>query len=363
MKLTHILKSSLVLAMGTACVDIQGPEMEPLKPNDVLAEIKISSTAIMIAKGDSHQIDFKLIAMNDETIPVDLDRIKWTSVESQIVSVSNTGVIRGLDVSEGPIHVAVEYEHKYVTKFDTVSVYVTNERIDANSIRLIALDSTRVGGFAAYGGPRVRVDLYKDGALVEKGALIPIQVDLPALASPDGVGGPNGEPVYRITNDKSIIGKFWVRSSLNLYGNEVNDSLSFTGLYSGFVVPAFGVGSVTPENAPPIPVLDTIQLKFYQACALQMIMNLSMDSVDIVFSDSTASSSGCIPMGTGAIEGIGLGVHGEFVGGNVLNMPPFSIALRKSNTTGVITFSARKSATKERLPWFIGHIRQIDVQD
>lgn len=354
---------SLVLLLGAACVDIQGPEMEVLAPSDVLAEIKIRSSAIMIAKGDSHQIGFDLIAMNEDTIPVDWKSIKWISSESQIVSVDSTGLVRGLEVSDGPILVATEYHHKYVTKVDTVRIYVTDGRIDADQIRLVALDSTRVGGFGVYGTPRVRVDLFKGGTLVEKGALIPIQVDAPAVADVDGEGGPSMEPVYRIRNEKYLIGKFWVRASLNLYGNEVNDSLSFTGLYNDLPIPAIGAVDIPPNYSEPIPVLDTLPLHLYQLCAAQLILNVSSEPVDIVFSDSTASATGCLLGPPDALNSFGLPVHGEIIGGNVINMPPFSIAFRKSNTPGVISFRIRKSATKEYIPWFIGHIKQVDVAD
>lgn len=346
------------------CVDIQGPEREPLEPGDVLSEIKIRSNAIMIANGDSLQIPFDIIATNNDLLPVDLEKIRWKSLEAQVVSVSPSGVVKGLNISNGPIFVAVQYSYNDVTRHDTVSVYVTNGRIDANELKLIALDSTRVGGVGSSGGtPRVRIDLYKDGFLVEKGALIPIQVDAPATATAAALGGPDGEPVYHITNQRSLLGKFWIRSSLNLYGNEVNDSISFTGLYGDFVLPAISAYEVSPGSEPPIPILDTIALRTFQLCAPWLILNLSMETIDVVFSDSTAQSTDCDTGDSAVVTGVGLPAHGIFIGGNVTNMPPFSAAVRKSRTAGIISYSMRKSSDKQLLPWFASRMEQQDVQD
>lgn len=363
MKFDKLWKYSLFIATVSGCVDVQGPEMLPLLPDDVLAEIDIRSSGIMIAQGDSHKIQFDLIAMNEGVIPYDASRIKWLSQEPLIVSVNEDGVLYGAGLSDDPIEVTVSYEHKYVTKFDTVRVYVTNGRIDANEIRLIAIDSTRVGGIGMFGNPRVRVDLYKNGSLVRRGALIPISVEEPVEAIADGLGGPNGEPVYRITNARYLIGQFWVRSSLNLYGNEVNDSLSFTGLNNDFIVPALGVWTVA--SPAPVTVLDTMPLNLYQLCAIQMIMNLTSDAVDIVYSDSTAPSTGCDMVSDAKLDSLNMPYprHGQFVGGNVLNLPPFAMAFRKSNTSGIVSYRVRKSSTKEYLPTFTNHIKQADVQD
>src|SRR5690606_5210360 len=154
--------------------------------------------------------------------------------------------------------------------YDTVSVYVTENRIDANEIKLVVIDSTRTGGYGTGGLPRVRVDLYKNGSLVEKGSSIPLQVDLPVTAIPDNTGGPDAEPVYRIRNDKLFIGYFWVRSSLNLYGNEVRDSVRFQGLHNdqGFPAPTFY--DVSDPNKPTL--LDTLAIMNYQLCAVVMVM-------------------------------------------------------------------------------------------
>jgi hypothetical protein len=362
MNIWRRIQSVLFLGLLAACVDIQGPAMEQLPPSDILAEVRIRSNAIMIEEGDSLQVEFDLIAMNNDRIPLDPNNIKWESRESQIVSVSPTGMIYGRSVSSAPVFVIVEYVHKYVTKRDTVSVYVTDGRIDANGIKLVALDSNRIGGIGFNGAPRVRIDLYKDGTLVQKGALIPIQIDPPAKATADAMGGPDNEPVYRITNQDLLIGKFWIRSSLNLYGNEVNDSILFTGLYSDFVLPAITALTVAPNSGLPVPLLDTVPINTYQVCAINLILNLSMETVDVIFSDSTASPTGCAPGDPAILSAIGLPAYGDFIGGNVLSLPPFMGAIRRSNTTGVIVFRIRKSSTKEELPWFAGHFEQKDVQ-
>lgn len=366
MKLTNLLKYSFLLVLGTACVDVEGPKRETLSPSDVLAQVRIRSEAIMIAKGDSHQIEFDIIAMNGESIPFDHSRIKWTTTEAQTVSTSQNGTLYGKEITTTPIKVIVQYEHKYITKLDTVNVYVTDGRIDANKIRLVSIDSNRIGANPLGGHPRVRVDLYKNDSIVEKGSFIPIQADAPVVATMDPAGGPGGEPVYRISNDRLRIGKFWVRASLNLYGNEISDSLSFTGLYGALPTPISGVSDLPEDYNGPIPLLDTIPLRLFQLCTVQIFVNFSSAPVDFVFSDSTASSTGCAsdPASITFLSTfLPWPAYGEFIGGNVLNMPPLTTAIRKSRTAGVVSFTVRNSLTKETLPWFTGRIQQTDVPD
>lgn len=359
MNFNSLFKSSLLLVLGAACVDVEGPVLERLGEGDILSELRIRSSGIMIEKGDSHQIMFDLIAVNNDTIPIDPTLVKWTTAESQILPVSSSGMIRGLAVSAVPINVIVEYEHKYVTRYDTVSVYVTDGRLDVNSIKLVALDSTRIGAFA-FPLPRVRVDLFKDGSLVKKGALIPVQIDKPAKITPDPTGGPDREPVYRMDNSANLIGRFWIRSSLNLYGNEVSDSLKLTGLYGSLILPFVNINNIPLQ----VPVLDTVPLNRYQVCAPYMILNLTYtDTVDVLFSDSTASSSGCDLGPPSPWAGAGFTDFGGFVGGNVLRIPPRHAASRKSRTVGIISYKVRKHGTQEIIPWLTHHIQQIDVQD
>ncbi len=364
MNIANTLKCFFLLLLSSACVDMQSPEMDSLEPSDVFAEVKIRSEAIMIAEGDSHQIEFELIAMNEDAIPLNPDAIKWTSAESNIVSVSNTGVIQGLQVSSSPIIVEVKYTHKYVTMFDTVRVYVTDGKIDADGIRLISLDSSRVGGTAAFGAPRIRVDLYKTGALVKKGSLIPIQIDPPAEFRVDGTGGPDSEPVYRITNSKILIGKFWIRASLNLYGVEVEDSLQFTGLY-GDQSGSLWIANIPADYNAPVPVLDTMPLPLFQPCSIVAILNLSSIAIDVIFSDSMASSTECAaaPASYFPPPSPILTHLGEFIGGNVINVPPWGQAIRRSSTLGVIEYSVRKTDTKQIIPWYANHFKQVDVNE
>lgn len=349
----------LVVLLGIACVDIQGPEREALSPSEIFSQVKINSSAIMIAKGDSHSIAVGVYAMSGSSIPIDPDSIQWSSSDAQTVRVSSTGTIYGLKVSSSPVQVIVSYKHKYVTKSDTANVYVTDSVIDANAIRLVSLDSNRVGFLGAL-LPRVRVDLYKGTERVEYGALaIPVQVDQPASELMDITGGPDNDPVYLITNFRSLIGKFWVRASLNLYGNEVSDSIPFTGLYPG----ARGVlvSALPAEQVASTTILDTLPLNLYQPCSVITITNQSADTIDVVFSDSTASSVHCA--GAPSLLIFPFPYLGSFIGGNILSLPPSYVAQRQSATRGIIVYRIRKSSTKEFLPYFTGHYKQLEPDE
>ncbi len=361
----QIKAAFLLMIMCLACVDIEGPEMETLGPGQILSRVEFPTSAVMIAKGDSHRIDLGIYAMNRESIPYNPDSIRWSSAEATVVKVTEAGVLYGLKVSDGPVLVTATYRHKYVTMTDSLSVYVTDEAIDANRIRLVSLDSSRIDYVAMYGYPRVRIDLFKGDTLVEKGALLPIAVDAPADATIDYTGGPDQEPVYRIRNTKSLIGKFWIRTSINMYGIVVKDSIEFTGLYSSYVPPGQFPSNLLPDGQAQIPTnLDTIPLRLYQPCAYVFLSNTSTDTVDVVFSDSLASPSGCAESTLHPLLSFSWGtdILGQFIGGHFITMPPNSIATRQSNTLGIIIYTIRKSSTKEVLPFFTGHYKQLNPE-
>lgn len=348
----------LMPLISAACVDLEGPVIEDLGPQNTLSQFQMNSSAIMIAKGDSIVIGYNLVSVSGDQIEIDPGNATWTSSDAIVASVNPDGTVLGKTVSAAPVSIIGKYRHNYVTRYDTVMIYVTEGRVDANQLQLVALDSQRVGAVFSYTPPRVRVDLYKNGHLVQKGATFPIFVTSPATGTLEHTGGPDREPIYRIRNDKNLIGKFWVKSSLNLYGNEVGDSLEFTGLYGSSVTPF-----ATYLNSPStqVPILDTIPVLYFQKCATVNIMNQSVtDTIDILFSDSTASSDGCEP---GPSLNFGFNDLGVFVGGNVLSIPPRSTAVRKSNTIGRIVYFARYSRTRAPVPWFLFHIEQRDVQD
>lgn len=348
------LFSLLVLALN-ACSGFDGPEMADIGPHEILAEVRLRSKAIMIAKGDSLKIGFNLVAMDGSEITYDPTKIQWTSSQGVTVSVSSSGVILARQVSATPIKVMVKYVHNYVTRADTVDVFVTDGQFDVDELRLVSLDSNRVGG-SGYGIPRVRVDLYRNGVLTKVESTIPIAVDPPIKATLNKQGGPDKEPVYMIDNSKIMVGTFWIRASLNLYGNEVNDSLKFTGLYS-----SLSGGTVYSDHPEQIPVLDTTNVGLYQLCTIHLLMNFSNETVDWLYSDSLASETGCSPDLKNTFASFGLW-HGEFIGGNVLNVPPGGIAVRRSNTSGIIVATVRNSITKAVLPWYTYHVRQLDVE-
>lgn len=352
------------IGLMSACVDIEGPGIPAYPTSDILAKFDVRSSAVMIAEGDSLQIAFDLIAMNGGSIPYDPTKIEWRSMEAQKVWVTGTGMLYGMELTDGPIEVIAKYTHNHVTKYDTIGVYVTDGVIDANELKLIALDSTTVGaGGLISGHTRIRIDLYKNGQLVKLGAQIPLMVDKPADAELIIGGGDNGETVYAITNDRNLLGHFWVKSSLNLYGNEVKDSISFVGTHSSIVTAMAVVSTVDPERPDPPVLLDTIQAYQVGPCALHTIMNLSMVNIDIVYSDSTAAVNECGPTSPELLANMGFPFHGEFIGGNVTNVPPFSIAFRKSRTLGVVSFYARESDSKKPLLMFANHFEQVRIDD
>lgn len=332
-----------------ACVDIQGPAPQPLPTNQVISELQIGSSAAMIEVGDTVQLTVRAVAMDESEIAVDPSMIRWGSSDSSQVYVDSLGRVIGKVQSTIPVTISAAYRHVLTTKFDTVQVYVTENRINATSVRIVVLDSNRVGANPLFGYPRIRTDLYRGDTLVLVGAQIPISATQPVVLIGAPNGGPDGEPVYFVSNDKSRLGKFWITTSVNLYGNEVRDSIEFTGTYP-IIAPAIQVvtgqaGGIQPDTLAPDEPIQNVA-----PCGIVVIFSLAMVPIDIVFSDSTASSVGCDPIAPESLLGFGFPVHGDFIGGNVMTMPPFSVAVRRSNTTGTISYYVRDAITKERLP-------------
>lgn len=358
-------KIRIWLVLGTAllgCSSFEGPPLENVGASDVLAEVKLSAGAAYVAKGDSLEIGFDLIAADGSIIPYDSTSAKWTTSFAAAVPVTNMGVVFGYTITESPVRVTLQYKHNYITKSDTIDVYVTELKQAANQLKLVSLDSNRVGG-AVFGTPRIRVDLYKDGVMLTEGSVLPVFAESPTEAVINLTGGPNNKPIYNIRNPKNQIGTFWIHSSVNLYGNIVKDSLKFTGLYSDIA----GTGtlmSFLPDNPPPAVNLDVIPLKLGQLCTIHLLINFSTnDTIDWVFSDSTASDTGCLPDLSDFGSRLGRPSLPEVIGKNALSVPPLHAVVRRSRTEGVIVGMARISRTKQPLPWTAYHVKQLDVEN
>ncbi len=335
----------------SACVDIQGPMPEPLAPSEVIADLRITSRAVMMAVGDTVQLTTQATAMDESAIPVDPRAVRWKSLDSVQVYVDTLGRVIGRKPSSVPVSVIASYRVALTTKSDTIPVYVTVGSIDASKLTLVAVDSTRVGAGSAMGRPRVRADLYRGNTLVSKGSFIPISVPAPVTISYSAIGGNDGEPVYMLNNDKSRLGKFWVRASVNLYGTEVSDSIEFTGIYPALIEIAFWLTDM-PDGS--IGNFGTVATKFnLQPCGVLQVRMLSAVLVDMVFSDSLAESSACGPIPQSVLTSIETNAYvpmfGNFVGANINGFPSFTIALRRSNTEGEIIYFLRETATQKRL--------------
>jgi hypothetical protein len=357
--LKQLLTMGLLAATVGGCVDVKGPVPKPLGSSDVLAAVEITAPAVMMVLSDTVQLGIRAIAMDNSEIPVDPMRIQWKSLDSSQVYVDSLGRVIGRVQSTIAVDIIATYRHERTTKADTIPVYVTATKLDATSIRLVAVDSTRVGT-NAFTFPRIRVDLYRGDTLVMQGAQIPITAPKPVTITYSAFGGPNLEPVFSVDN-KSYLGKFWIKAAAQLYGNLVADSIEFRGIYpaaawSMWVVADQDGNFVANEMSPDMPIPNA------QPCAIVAVILFAMTPIDIVFSDSTASSTGCEPIPLDWFEEVGLPPGNDIIGGNVLNLQPFSIAIRRSNTQGQISLYLRDAITKERIP-ISYRFNQVHIED
>lgn len=334
--------SSLFLV---ACSSMEGPEFRGISSTDLLSRIDISERAIMIQNGDSLDLGVSAYSADRAELSIGEGAVRWTSEDSSIVSVTQSGRIKTKKASDISVNIVASYKRGMVTKNDTIPVFVTEDRYDATSARLISLDSNYVGmnGLELFGLPRVRLDLYREGSLIFRGAkaylAAPDEISLEYRQSFDGEIG----NYYLVNNILGYSGSFWIKAVLNLYGTRVADSIEFTGTHTAGITlnlfpPAPGepiAGSMKPTD---LPVLA-------QPCAVVMIAQFTTEPLDIVFSDSAVSPSGC-----DTIPDIGFPIL-KSMGANLLSVPPSTIAVRKSSTKGPVSIWLRDPVTGDSIPY------------
>lgn len=328
---------------------MEGPGLVSLRPEETVSQIMLNSDFVMMQLGDTLSLSVKVTAIDRSELPVDLEKIVWVSQDSSQVEVSRYGQLKAKVASNLPVRVIVSYKENLNTVLDTVQVYVTQNRLVGSNIKLIVLDSNRVGGapsFVMLGHPRLRVDIFDNSEnLVVKGASIPISTPAQVTSLFNPTGGDDNEPVYNIMNDAVKKGSFWVKSSVNLYGVPVVDSAKFIGLYPvtigtflfGNFIGEDGDGSIVPR------IQDTTKLApQIQPCGVFAITNSTTKPFDVVFSDS---------LSIGTCNELDSNLFGvKVVGGNILGLAPSMRGIRRVRTVGTVDYYLRDAVTKERLP-------------
>ncbi len=352
--------ASLYLSMA-ACMDLQGPDFVGADQNALLSRIEIMERAVMIRVGDSLQLNIKAISATKDTLQIDTANLELSSADPVIATVTESGMLHAKSVNPDPVRILARYKHDRVTRIDTIPVYVTAEKYDVSDARLISLDSNIVGSAGADGGgasifgiPRIRLDLYKDGSLVVKGVRThlekPKQVTLAFMQDTSGAVG----DYYLVDNSQGLIGKFWIKAALNLYGTNIADSVLFYGKYAAVF------GSLLYELEPGVINGDFsfgTPAVFLQPCAVISFLNALPYPIDVVFDDSTASSDGCAELILD--EEASAIVTKNVVGGNIYNLQPFNMGIRRSSTLGERAVYLRNSETKDSL----NYVARVDVRE
>ncbi len=348
------LVSGLMIMGLSGCSDIKAPDPIRLPPNELIYKLRFTTRAVMIQSYDT--ITLKTIATfaDGSQTAVNSKEIVWRSVDPGLVSVDSNGKIRTFASTTGSINIIASYTDNGITKADTIPIYISQAKLEANEIKIEILDSTTVGALAINGTPKIRVDLYQDGVVSKEGAQVPVTVppgivvtQIPATGYPDVFWSV-------ILNNKGILGKFYIHASLNLYGNEVRDSIEFTGVYSGsLLVPTFIQnmdGVVTAAGLKPGD-----PMKYVQPCAIVkflMLLPLITKPVDLVFSDSLPSGDRtCEEIPNADLKPGGTLVRANQIWGNATGItgPGVVMVVRRSPTIGQITYYLRDAITKDSL--------------
>lgn len=338
-----------------ACSDIKAPDPVYLSPNDIVYQLKFTTKAAMVENYDT--ITLKVIATfaDSSQVQISPELIRWRSIDPSIAAVDSAGKVKASEASFSSTSIIALYTHKGITKGDTIPVYVTSTRLDADEVRIKSIDSTVVGAVALNGTPTVRIDLYKEGALLKEGVQVPVVIPDGVIVSQVPVPSFPGMFWSKLINNKGILGKFYVHASLNLYGNEVRDSVEFTGAYPASnnlpsIIQNMEGGVSAPTMKPSDPV------KYIQPCAIVkflLLLPLTIKPVDIVFSDSLQSGSEtCAPISNADVNPGGSSVRANQVWGNVTGLigPGLVIVVRRSPTVGEVSYYLRDAITKDSLP-------------
>lgn len=352
---------------STGCLSIQGPDAVGLEESEIVSKVRFSTRAVVMTVGDSQSLSISALAVNGNPISVKNEDIKWRSLDSAVVRITQNGMLHAATATSNPVGVIATYYYNLVSKADTVYVTVTESSLSASEVKIVALDSTFVGAGGLYfiPNPRIRVDLFNNGSVIVKGAEIPLTVAPPVKVDYRSTGGPDFEPVYEVSNENGKVGDFWIVASVLLYGQEVKDSVKFTGTHPyalyPLVISADEGGKLLVENQLPLGFAPSLS-----PCGWFMILLAAVDKpIDILFSDSLSGSSGCgeLPADAGYY---GIPFDQSPTGGNLLNMiltsdNIYGIAtyMRRSNIRGEITYRIRDRVTKELHP-FVGKYKQVD---
>lgn len=360
------------------CSDIEAPQVGAVPPNEIMSQVRISTNSVVMQIGDSLQLSVTATSAAGTDLDITrADYITWSSSNGDVVRIdSSSGLIRGIDTTAGvSVNVSVTMKYAMVTKRHTIPVYVTTDRIEVSEVKLIALDSSRVpygdGNTVGVSGtgltpPRIRLEAYDNGMPVTVSNALTLDAPTGARFTFD-----RDAQVYLVTAGSRNIGKFMVRLSGNLYGNEVSDSLEFESIYKpSYLLPNFDFSWEWVEDPQSVwghvQIADSVWIlsgfwepsrAVLQKCAVIVVVGTQLDAVtedlrpgfrypplDIVFDDS-ASISDCE-----SSPDIDTSRFEQALGGNIYNWSRHDKGvIRKSSTVGEVKWHIRDAVTKEVL--------------
>lgn len=361
-----LITSSLLGVLG--CSDLQAPKPKQYDEASVLTRVVLNTEAVIMKVGDSIQLAASLYSINGaHLLDIGSAKIEWISSSPLDATVDTAGLIKARRTVTAPVRIIAKLQYNGVTKADTVPLYVTANSYTASEVKIVAIDSNKMGPIT-FVPPRVRVDVYNGSELVIKGARIQIESSIPGIAvNYAGAGGVLGDAIFSVLNTPAYLGKFYLRVKGNLYGNEVADSIEFTGLYPD----QQGLSITYDEQTQSYNVSNNssergLVYKMQPCGYLGIAVRFNPEPIDILFSDSSSMPVPCEP---------NVGVYlAHFypdpsaiipqLGGNIYNVPPQLggsqfLVQRRSGNLGIITARVRLSGSKQ----FVGDSVSYDLRE
>lgn len=349
------LRAALTLCL-ISCVEFNGPKEDMVDPAQILSEAKWAAEAVMMQEGSVLELPVYAISMlGTEMDLANADRIIWLSSGPSFVEVDSSGHIVAHRAGQNPVYITVSVTVGDVVKSHRIPVYVTENMLDAREVKLVSLDSTRIGGYAL-GENKIRIDLYRDGLAIVEGVRLPLIYPSGIISQ---VASSGTRYVYGLRNNGHYIGDFYIFVDANVYGHSMRDSIKYTGLYPFRSIDVTSLGFtfqltfIPPDivtiyyDSSRIRVSEPAEvMRVVQPCAIIAFQGESGarapdTPVDIVFDDSLSSVE-CAPLGLTEYE--------DVRGGNIINWIPGSKAIaRRSSTLGVVNWYVRDAVTKEHL--------------
>ncbi len=263
-----LLACPLLLVGAAAC---SGDKLTDLSATGVraqtLAQVSLLPRAVIIAVGDSHQLNLSSISFTGEPIPEGAT-VTYTSGDSTRVTVSPSGMVQGRAVTTVFVSVYVSVNYRGISRSDRVYIQVVPSKTPVDAMQFDPVGAIQVGSPAPY---NVR---FSRGGIEVPGLFATVEyLDKTGIASID---------VFQRTVTPRQTGTVKLVGRVNAFGVELVDTLVLDVINPSMQTIMFMDDWDDPNSM--FSGADGLTL-FLQEYGMVMFMNLSPVSFKITLTD------------------------------------------------------------------------------